>query len=280
MNLDVLIPFAIIIIALLLIYAKLAKLGKTLEDKFSFSIAKWDQFLPHHLGEISRHLEAIKKRTTELCDILAIDNPAWGDDSAAVRKKALLLKLYTDYLMRKEGSSEKTAFCKASFILSNFEPDTVIDHINRDSQNESATKSEELIRSSDFFIHEVKARSQTLEPRELFEPLHVGIVTRKYGRGTSIFQNTKGAFESYDAEYGYKRFIDDAAIIYKLEQLGLIKKEKKWERTGKYSYILTETDINKIKRIIFADNMAESEYYDSDFEPPDRSLPFRTMFDH
>jgi hypothetical protein len=274
----------IVIIALFLIYAHLVKLTRLLKDSFATSNEKWDRVLPYRLHEFSQHLEAIKRRTTELSDMAAMDNPAWGSESASERRKNKLVELYAQYVSQHEEIPYEDAVYKTQFVVYNFGADAVINDMLRTTQFEREADSEEALRSASFFGKEVAERAKSLKPIEVFEPLYVGITKKNYKKGDRLSQRSR---DSYSGEYGYRRFVEDAAIMYRLEELGLLKRDAMWRRTGKHDYILTETDPTVFKSIVFGSAKDGADFDELYFEGKysyidvDRiELPFQNTTGH
>lgn len=267
----------VVIVALFLIYGKLYTLTKILEEKFRISDAEWNN-LRDWLYEFFGQLATIERKITELSDISTIDNPAWGKDSASERKKNNLVRLYTNYLIQKEKLTDEDALCKAKFIINKFGVEAIIIDM-RIKTREDESKLEENLRSADFFIKEVKEKAKSLKPIEIFEPLYLGIMKKKYTKGKTLFQKRR---DSYSGEDGYKKYVEDVAIIYKLEELGLFKKDTK--RGIVRGYILTETDLDLIKSVIFKD-LKGNDYHDlesmemryNDTDSKNINLPFKSV---
>lgn len=175
-------------------------------------------------------LKNLKEKVAELSDVQTIDNPAWGESSAASRKEESLIKLYAQHLAEKEKLSQKDALVKARFVIKNFEGG-VIDDILRDIRFHAEVKSEEELLNSDFFKKEVETKANSLNARDVFEPLWVGITNRKYKKGDELLQNTRKAFELHSGDYGYQNYIEDSAIIHKLQELGILGLKKQDDYT-------------------------------------------------
>ena len=234
-------------------------------------------------------LTKIEEKVGEMSDITTIENPAWGEDSASSLKRKNLITLYSQHLVEKEKLSQKDALLKARFIVNNFEGN-LSDDINRDLQFQTKIKYEEDILLSDFFNEQVQEKMITLKAKDIFEPLWIGIKIKKYKNGCKLLQNTRRSFESYNWQYWYENFVNDFAIISKIEELKIFEKKKdKSERrktmSGHSFYILKEDNLEKIRKIIFEWDEENSKYYtDAYFESNhqnDRSikLPFQEPFE-
>jgi hypothetical protein len=273
----------VVIIALFLIDRKLHRLTETLETNFSICNQKWDQVVPYRLHEFSGQLEQIKRKLNELTDVLTVDNPAWGGESASERKRDSLTRLYARHLVQQERMADEEALCKALFAVYHSGGDAIVGDMLSKTRREAKTKSEEDLRSADFFRKEVEEKAKVLKPTELFEPLYIGIKKKGYRKGARLSQRSH---DSYSAEHGYKSFVEDAAIIYKLELLGLLKKDIEWARTGRCEYVLTETDLTVLRRAVFGGLEDSSSFDDayfenmcSSFQARDIQLPFKEFLE-
>jgi len=215
------------VVLLFLTYKKIDNLTKFFEDKFeeknNRTLAQQNENFQNWLYD---DLKIIKEKITELSDVSSAENPAWGKDSATSKKKENLVKLYAQHLVDKEKLSQKDALIKAKFVADNFE-NGVIDDIIRDINFKEKVKSEEELLTSDFFKKEVEAKANSLNARDIFEPLWVGIANRKYKKGDELLLNTRKAFESHSGQYGYQNYVEDSAIVHKLQGLGILGLKKK-----------------------------------------------------
>jgi hypothetical protein len=202
----------------------------------------------HHLGDIGRLLDT---KLTELSEVVTVNNPAWGNDSAHESKKAALISLYGNHLMNGEALSPDEAYTKAVFITD------IRRHIDRSNE----FRSETALRSSAFFIKEVSEKAQTLGRHALYKPMYTAIAIKEWKKGLTLRQNSSRAFDAYSGEYGYDIFIQDAAILYRLQQLGILTLEDR--ESGPVFYKLCETDLSNIRRTIFG-TLEPDNYMDSD----------------
>jgi len=248
----------VVIVALFLIYGRLYKLIKILEQYFNIQNMKNNKFDDDLFCELigfRNLLEEIEEKIAELTDFSTIDNPAWGKDSAYERKKSNLARLYANYLMQQKNMTDEDALCKSTFVINKFGIKAVIRDMRSRIQSEDKAKSEENFLSSGFFKRKIEEKAKSLGPIEVFEPLYLGIMIKNYEKGTSLVQRS--------AKDGYEEFIKDTAIIYKLEELGLFKKDT--ESGLIRGYILTETDLDLIGSVIFKD-LKDSDYYAESLE--------------
>ncbi|MEK7665216.1 MAG: DnaJ domain-containing protein [Patescibacteria group bacterium] len=217
------------VILLFLTYKKLDSLSKFFEDRnyTKEEADKQQEYKDTNFQNwLYEDLKNLKGKVAELSDNQTIGNPAWGEDSATSRKKDNLIKLYVQHLVEKEKLSQKDALIKAGFVVNNFEGG-VVDDIIRDINFHEKIKSEEELLMSDFFKKEVETKANSLKAGDIFEPLWVGIKNRKYKKGDELLQNTRKAFDSYSGQYGYQNYVEDSAIIYKLQELGIFGLKKK-----------------------------------------------------
>ncbi len=255
----------IAIIGIFLIYKRIDTLVKMIVDYCNIINIMEENHISR-TADITMLLRKINKKITELSDNSTVNNPAWGSSSSKNIKKESSINQYADYLAEKENISSEDALCKATFMLNNLHGEYIIDEINRELEKASAVESEARLQSSDLFKKELKEKSEKLQPKEVFEPLYVGIVKKQYKKGDKL-SKTRRSFD-YIGETGYKHFIEDTAIIYKLEQLGLLKKDHD------YDFILNESDINKIRHIIFKDNNKDTDFFD------DLCMEFDNKYSH
>jgi hypothetical protein len=171
-------------------------------------------------------LKVIEEKVVELSDVTTADNPVWGKDSAISKKKENLVKLYAQRLIEKEGLPQKDALIKAKFVVNNFKNGIIDDIIYEIDFNEKVKSEEELL-TSDFFKKEVETKIDSLKAGNIFDPLWVGIKNRKYKKGDELLQNTRRAFESHSGQDGYQNYIEDSAVIHKLQELGILGLKKK-----------------------------------------------------
>ncbi len=217
------------VVLLFLTYRKLASLAESLDIKNANqedSEKEEDQKSINFQNWLYEKLKVIEEKVGELSDVATAENPAWGKDSATSKKKENLVNLYAQHLVEKEKLSQKDALIKAKFVADNFESG-VIDDIIRDIDFKEKVKSEEELLISDFFKKEVEAKADSLKARDVFEPLWVGITNRKYKKGDELLLNTRKAFESHSGQYGYQNYVEDSAIVHKLQGLGILGLKKK-----------------------------------------------------
>ena len=147
--------------------------------------------------------------------------------------------------------------------------------INRKHERDEEEKSEAVLRNSDLFKKEVAEKAKTLRLKDLYFYLYIDIVKYKGEIGQTIIQDDH-------KERQYNEFIENMAVLYKLEQLGCIKKENQLDN-GEYVYSFLETDLDKLRKIIFAGTWQECEeihdyLFDQkilSYENGEITLPFR-----
>jgi hypothetical protein len=247
-----------------LIYTKIDGLFKILEDKNSeYSLEETNRRRMNFENWLYTDLQKLKRKISELSDVMTVDNHAWGSNSAYAQKKANLIKLTVQELMEKEKMSKEDAHVKASFLVNSFEEiDNLIGDRRREIHNQEEIKSEADVRSSDFFQKAVKRVVSEIKPRDVYEPVYFLIKKNKLKVGAELHENTSGAFKSHSPWYGYNKFVEAVAVMSKLEELGLIKKKREWAIKGRFTYELVENDVNKIRTAIFKDNSEDNQYYD------------------
>jgi hypothetical protein len=91
--------------------------------------------------------------------------------------------------------------------------------------------------------------------------MYTAIAIKEWKKGLTLRQNSSRAFDAYSGEYGYDIFIQDAAILYRLQQLGILTLEDR--ESGPVFYKLCETDLSNIRRTIFG-TLEPDNYMDSD----------------
>jgi len=237
----------------------------------------------YHVYDIK---ELLDNKLTELSDVMTVNNPAWGSDAAYEKKKTNLISLYTNHLINRDNIPLEQAYTKAIFIINNFKTESVVNDIRSDNKYGNEFKSEEVLRVSDFFTKEVEEKAKTLTPKELYKPIYAAIAIKEW-KDYTIYQNTSRAFDSYSGKHGYDKFVEDAAIIYRLEQLGILKKDNGQKKSGGFSYKIVQLDLSKIRQTILG-NIDQSDYSNSDSYFEDEcikegcsrfkgDLPFRTL---
>lgn len=228
----------------------------------------------------------LNNKLNELSDVMTVNNPAWGSDAAYEKKKTNLISLYTNHLINRDNIPLEQAYTKAIFIINNFKTESVINDIRSNDKHENKFKSEEVLRGSDFFIKEVEEKAKTLKPIDLYKPIYAAIAIKKW-KDYTVIQNTHRAFDSYSGKFGYDLFVEDAAIIYRLEQLSILKKEKRQEKSGGFAYKIIKSDLSEIRKCILGVTN-QNDYFHSDFQIEEDytrigitqfegNLPFRTF---
>jgi len=281
------------VVLLFLTYRKLASLAESFDVKNTNeedSEKEKDQKNMNFQNWLWEKLKTIEEKVGELSDVATAENPAWGANSASSLKNENLIKLYSQHLVEKEKLSQKDSLAKARFVVNNFEGG-VIDDISRDIRFRAEVKSEEELLLSDFFKKEVQEKITTLKAKEIFEPLWIGIKIRKYKKGDELLQNTRKAFEAHSGQYGYQNYVEDSAIVSKLVHLGIFeakmeKNEVRKTMSGHPFYILKEDNLEKLRKMIFAGDEQNSEYYTDEYFEGEHTkderikLPFQQPFEH
>lgn len=210
-----------VVLILCLILRKLIELLKTFEEvtatssKINEEQRRESQSFQDWLF---KNLETTSKNITELTDVLTVENPAWGKDSASNRKKTHIVQLYSKYLVESEQLSREDALCKAQFVIDNCKLEKVNEEIERnDSFNQEMKSKKELLMSS-FFKKEVEDKASNLTTREIYESIYIAIAHLGYKAGCKLLQNTRRPHE-----YSYDYYIKCAAIIHKLKSLKIIE---------------------------------------------------------
>ncbi|MEI7741857.1 MAG: DnaJ domain-containing protein [bacterium] len=224
-------------VLLFLVYRKLSSINTCLQKNIDEKIDDQNEREEQKQEDVSHRnwlfysLELLKKRVSEIADVIAVENPAWGQKSARVQKQENLINLYSEYLQSSSGYSPTDALCRARFIVLNFKEnlsDKIEGKLLRDAENES----EIGILSNDFFKQSVESKMKSLDEASLYEPIYNALKKEGgYKKGVELLQNTKRAFEGYDAEYGYDTYIEDMAIMEKLRQLGILSERYNDEYT-------------------------------------------------
>jgi hypothetical protein len=242
----VVVPILLVIVALVLIYIKLSKLMDVLEESIGRTDWSWSRILSN-ANYCYKELRDVNTRITELSNMQTINNPAWGNESASEKKKANIIQLYTGHIVTQENLSEKDALCKSSFIINQFGEQGLIDDMNRKAKWKIEAESEANLRLADFFLSDIRRASEKFKPKDIYIPLFVAVAMKEYKKDDKMWQRDTGSYYHYDG------FLEDAAIIYKLSELGILKKEA-LHSDGKYTYILTETDLDVLRKIICGDH--------------------------
>jgi hypothetical protein len=269
---------------LFLIYRKLCEL-KEIAESVEYYINDSRIGFHRRFSDNTEELKKINRKVKELSDVLTIDNPIFGKDSACERKKDNLIKLYANYLVKKEEElSEEDALCKASFVVNRFGSELVLNDVLKKNKFNSECESEREFRTTETFKKEVEEKAKSLTSEDLLEPLYFGINVLQYDKGITLWPSSP--HDSTSGEMMYDDFIKNTAILRELEKIGILKKEDdRLSLSGASPFILTESDIDILmEKILNRYNEEEFRWdfierldrriNDEHFSPDNLELPF------
>jgi hypothetical protein len=201
--------------------------------------------------------------TAQMHSIATKENPA-GANFHEYIKSDNLAKIYANYLERFENLPQNLAIKRARFEVAQFGQDIIIEKINSDfSYGEEQQRKEKFL--SDFFSSgiiekDIKNRleEKRIIPYDLFSPLYDLIVKQSYtGEKDFATDLTTYTVKSYD------EMVNHAAIITRLEQLGILLRTS-GENWGDFlKFRLKLTDMIELKNLIYS---GESSHDDDFFE--------------
>jgi hypothetical protein len=201
--------------------------------------------------------------TAQMHSIATKENPA-GANFHEYIKSDNLAKIYANYLERYENLPQNLAIKRARFEVAQFGQDIIIEKINSDF-NHGEQQQRENKYLSDFFSSgiiekDIKNRleEKNIIPCDLFSPLYDLIVKQGYTGGKDFaIDLTTYTVKTYD------EMVNHAAIITRLEQLGILLRTS-GENWGDFlKFRLKLTDTNELKSIIYS---GESSHDDDFFE--------------
>jgi hypothetical protein len=250
----------IIAILLFLIYKKINSFvgDKSDSEPLEGNIKGWVRSLNSNLWEIV-------KNTSQIADYFNYENPA-GKKSNKYKKQENLIKIYTQYLIETKKLNEKDALIRARFEVTKFGEEKVIDEIDEDFSNgtywKEKRKAEQDYYDSNliqkdiksFYNYTVKGELK-VTPYELMARIYDVLIKQDYGNDKCLI------LAWFRNEDNYRSFIENRACIYQLEKIGVIKKINKDGLGGKPKWIITTTDLEKLKKIIYEGGAS----HDNDF---------------
>ncbi len=266
--------FILIVIAIILffIFQKLSQLLKFQAESegvagIKQSITEW---IPRWFKNIYEHTSSI----SSISNHLTIENPA-GIESDKYKRIENIIKIYSKYLMETESWSEKEALIKARFLVYEFGEDGAIRDIDRYTVEKEKKEAEKSFYSSgvfekdinDYWDIEIKGVKK-ISGYDLFAPIYDVIVKQGYKEENVIDHFSYKDFEQNVGytKFAYYTFKKERAIITKLEKLGIIKKvnAEGWE--GHQKYIIPNTNIDELKKIIYEGGASHgNDYFEERF---------------
>lgn len=268
---------SVISVLLYLVYRRLSELAdfqKELQEDFSntseneneYSIKSWLKFLNQRLRNVEEHTELLSQHFTS-------DNPA-GLKSDKYKRINNLIKIYAEHLSEDKKLNEKDALIRARFEVYEFGEDRIIREIDtgfstrgvywkeRDKAKKAFYDSGILEKDIKNFYTMEESGVKKITPYYLMEPIYDVIVKQNYEQGQEI-QYQDGMLSDVDDYYTY---IKEKAIISKLEELGVIKKSDKESWNNKPKWIIPNTNIAELKKLIYEGKTShDDDYFEEQF---------------
>ena len=244
---------------------KLDRLINIIEAESKVSQLSKEDYLTFkdYLSLLFHRVHDIWDYTAQMHSIATKENPA-GANFHEYIKSDNLAKIYANYLERYENLPQNLAIKRARFEVAQFGQDIIIEKINSDF-NHGEQQQREKKYLSEFFssgiIEKViknRLEEKNIIPCDLFSPLYDLIVKQGYtGEKDFAIDLTIYTVKTYDEMVKY------AAIIKRLEQLGILLRTS-GENWGDFlKFRLKLTDTNELKSIIYS---GESSHDDNFFE--------------
>ena len=244
---------------------KLDRLINIIEAESKVSQLSKEDYLTFkdYLSLLFHRVHDIWDYTAQMHSIATKENPA-GANFHEYIKSDNLAKIYANYLERYENLPQNLAIKRARFEVAQFGQDIIIEKINSDF-NHGEQQQREKKYLSEFFSSgiiekDIKNRleEKNIIPCDLFSPLYDLIVKQGYtGEKDFAIDLTIYTVKTYDEMVKY------AAIIKRLEQLGILLRTS-GENWGDFlKFRLKLTDTNELKSIIYS---GESSHDDNFFE--------------
>ena len=225
-------------------------------------------------------LEAIRHtrhNTTKLVSIATKDNPAGKNYHEYVRADNLA-KIYADYLVNFEKLPIDLAMKRSCFEVSQFGQDSIIYIINSEYKNGVEYQREQKYHddffSSGLIERDIKIRLEKgLIPYDLFSPIYDLIVKQQYS-GKYDFQANLTSYSVKQEKY--EDMVETAAIISKLEQLGILIRLSGNNWGDNLRFKLKSANKDELKRLIYS---REPSHDDDHFEDKFNEGKLRRIFD-
>ena len=172
-----------------------------------------------------------------------------------------LASIYADYLERYQDLPQNLAMKRARFEIAKFGQDTIIKKINLDFRNgvQYRRKQDCFLEffSSGILEKDIESRlEEKIIPFDLFAPLYDLIVKQGYsGERDFAAELTPYTVKTYE------EMVTNAAIISRLEKLGILLRTAGKDWGDFLRYRLKSTDKNELKRLIYS----EGSSHDDDF---------------
>jgi len=203
--------------------------------------------------------------STQILSIATKENPAGANFHEFVRSDNLAT-IYADYLERYENLPQDLAMKRARFEVAMFGQEAVIRKINSDYshgvERQRERKDYAEFFSSGIIEKDIKSRlERTIIPHDLLAPLYDLIVQQDYS-GEKDFA---ADLTTYTIET-YEEMVERAAIISKLEQLGILMRNA-GENWGAYlRFRLKSTDMSELRELIYSGELAhDDEHFEERF---------------
>jgi hypothetical protein len=271
------------VVLLFLVYRELVK--KNNIQNVSERVGEVDMDTNSWLKNINRNIHELLKLTASISDFHSSDNPA-GKNSYKYKRMNSLIKLYSNYLVKSDKLTLNDALTRAKFEYHEFGDDTLIEKLDDDWINglysQEKISAEKKYYSSGILENEIMKKYKAdlirpdksslpshLAPYYLAEPIYAILVKEGYNNNEKKEIRLSWGIENENGSYGYYNFVKNRAILFYLEQLGIIKRTNK-ERGEKQMWMIPDTNWSRIKNKIYGgqteheDNYFEERYKDGD----------------
>lgn len=253
-----------------LIYQKISELVNQLPNKkpidsvHSMTSEEWLKSIQYRLYDVERHIESIN-------NALNYENPV-GKNSFKQKRIDSIIKIYAQYLIRKDKIDESGAQIRAKYEVYEFGVDKIIEIIDKDYwygeyENEKRKAEKEFEKSgivekdaSNFYYWtvEVDGKKQ-ISPYYLAEPMYALLIGDGAHNGDLVHEDI---FNKNIENYG--DLVKYVAILQQLEKVKILEKtDKKYILNGKSQYKILVDNFEQVKSILYGN---ETSHDNSDFE--------------
>lgn len=263
----VIILMFVIVVILWKVYSMFSKLVEEIKARDSAVNTEWGSnvSVKDHLYFTYRRICEIEKSTSQILSIATKEHPAGVNFHEYVRSDNLA-NIYAEYLESYENLPKHLAIKRARFEVTNFGQEAIAKKINSDFRN-GVKDQRERNDSAEFFSSgiiekDIEIRlNNNIIPYDLFGPLYDLIVKQRYS-GEKDFASE---LTTYTVKT-YEEMVNRAAIISKLEQLGVLMRTG-GENWGAFlRFRLKSTDTSELKKLIYSGGPSHDDgYFDEQF---------------